>query len=286
MPAIRSYIDWYSDSPDSNHPGGREVVVFSTRSPQKTTRNEDSVAWIAWSEALLIVLADGVGGQPGGGETSELAVSLVVDRFKNINDDEISQDLFREGVLDAYEEANRVIWDLGTGSGTTLTVVTIIRDTVRVFNVGDSSTLVCGGKGKLKFTNTPHSPTGYAVAAGVLDADEALHHKERHLISNIVGSPEMHIDIGPVLRLAKRDRILVASDGLWDNMYMNEIIDAIKLVPSSRAARLLIQTCSNRMSNDGGNLPGHADDLSFVVVRSVARKVKAHVGQEKAGSGV
>jgi serine/threonine protein phosphatase PrpC len=277
MPEIQSYIDRICPAADYRNLGNREIVVFSSRSPGKTTRNEDSIAWISWTGTLLIVLADGVGGQPGGGDASELSVRLMVDRFKNINDEQITMEVFREGILDAFERANGEIRDLAIGSGSTLTAVAIVGDSVRVFNVGDSSSVICGGRGKMKFSNTPHSPTGYAVAAGLLNEDDALHHDERHLISNIVGSPDMHIDIGPVIKLDKLDRLVVASDGLWDNMYLDEVIDAVRVLPLSRAARLIIKTCSNRMSQDGDNWPGHADDLSFVVVRSITRRVKKSV---------
>ncbi len=283
MPEIQSYVDRFSANADCKNLGNREIVVFSSRSPAKTTRNEDSVAWVSWTGALLIVLADGVGGQPGGGDASELAVRLMVDRFKNINDEQITLEVFREGILDAFERANGEIQSLAIGSGTTLTAVAVAGDSVRVFNVGDSSSLICGGKGKIKFTNTPHSPTGYAVAAGLLNEDDALHHDDRHLISNVVGSPDMHIDIGPVIKLDKLDRLVVASDGLWDNMYMDEVITAVRVLPLSKAAQLIIKTCDNRMSNDGDNWPGHADDLSFVVVRPVARRVKTPANVDPPG---
>jgi serine/threonine protein phosphatase PrpC len=272
MPEIRTYVDRDSEIPDITNLGKREIVVFTVRSPTKTTRNEDSIAWIAWPDALLVVLADGVGGYPGGGTASGLAVQGLVDRFKNVNDDQISLDVFRDGVLDAFESANVEIQQLGNGSATTLTALTIAGDRVRVFNVGDSSTLICGGKGKLKFANTAHSPTGYAIAAGMLHSDDALHHDERHLISNIVGSPEMHIDIGPVQKLSPRDRIVVASDGLWDNMYVDEVNKAIRIVPLPKAAGFMAATCRTRMGREGGQLPGHADDLSFVVIRSLSMR--------------
>lgn len=279
MPDIRTYVDRHSESPDVVSLGNRELVVFSARSPAKTTRNEDSLGLIAWPDALLVVLADGVGGQPGGGNASELAVQLLIDRFKNVNDDQISMDVFRGGVLDAFELANVEIQKLGNGSATTLTALTILGNLIRVFNVGDSSTLICGGKGKLKFENTAHSPTGYAIAAGMLHSDDALHHDERHLISNIVGSPEMHIDIGPVQKIHPRDRIVVASDGLWDNMYVEEVNNAARVVPLYKAAEVIYGTCRNRMLRSGGQLPGHPDDLSFVVIRTLSAKVSSPTEQ-------
>jgi serine/threonine protein phosphatase PrpC len=182
-------------------------------------------------------------------------------------------------VLDAFELANVEIQQLGNGSATTLTALTIVENRIRVFNVGDSSTMICGGKGRVKFENTAHSPTGYAIAAGILHSDDALHHDERHLISNIVGTPEMHIDIGPVQKISPRDRVVVASDGLWDNMYVNEINSAARVVPLYKAAGLLSRTCRNRMLREGGQLPGHADDLSFVVIRTLATKVPTSLEQ-------
>lgn len=279
MPEIRSYVDRNSESPDIVSLGEREIAVISARSPTKTTRNEDSLAWVAWPNALLVVLADGMGGMPGGGNASELAVQVLVDRFKNVNDDQISVDVFRGGVLDAFERANQDIQALGNGSATTLTALTLVDKSIRVFNVGDSSTLICGGKGKVKFANTAHSPTGYAIAAGILHSDDALHHDERHLISNIVGSAEMHIDIGPVQKISPRDRIIVASDGLWDNMYLDEINSTVRIVPLYRAAGVMYKTCRTRMSREGGRLPGHPDDLSFVVIRGVPAKAPSGTEQ-------
>lgn len=269
MPEIRCYIDSNTDLPESTVLRTRELVVFSARSPEKDKSNEDCVAWIVWPNGLLLAIADGVGGQPAGGGASMLATKLLVERFKEVDEQEINLDIFREGVLDTFERANREVQDMGIGSGTTLTVVTVAERNARVFSVGDSSTLICGSKGKVKFINTPHSPTGYAIAAGVLDENDALHHEERHLLSNLVGSTEMHIDIGPILKLSAQDRILVASDGLWDNMYLEEIIDAVRKGPIYKAANFIQDTCRSRMIDKEKKLPSHADDLSFVVARGV-----------------
>ena len=202
MPEIRCYIDSNTDLPESAVQSTREIVVFSARSPEKDRGNEDSAAWIVWPNGLLLAIADGVGGQPSGGDASTLTIKLLVEHFQNMDKEQVSLDVFREGVLDTFERANQDIQGLGIGSGTTLTVVTVSESDARVFSVGDSSTLICGSKGKVKFINTPHSPTGYAIAAGVLDENDALHHEERHLLSNLVGSTEMHIDIGPTLKLS------------------------------------------------------------------------------------
>lgn len=269
MPEYKTYFDHHAARPEVTRVGKKEIATFSLGSPEKDDKNEDSVVWMAWEDALLLAIADGVGGQAGGSGASMLTIQIVTDVFKNMDVEQISMDAFREGVLNVFERANREIQDIGIGSGTTLTIVTVEGKLARVFSVGDSSTLICGNKGKIRFINTPHSPTGYAIAAGVLDENDALHHAERHLLSNLVGSPDMHIDIGPTVKLSTRDRILIASDGLWDNMYQEEIIASVRKGSLRKAADAMQNTCRSRMVEKDENLPGHADDLSFLIARRV-----------------
>ena len=68
-----------------------------------------------------------------------------------------------------------------------------------------------------------HSPTGYAVAVGLLTEYEAMRHAGRHLVSNIMGNETVEVDIGKPMALAVRDTVVIASDGLYDNLLSAEI---------------------------------------------------------------
>ena len=85
----------------------------------------------------------------------------------------------------------------------------ISNGSVRPYHVGDSVILLVGQRGKIKLQTVSHSPVGYAVEAGVLDEVEAMHHQDRHVVSNFIGSPEMRIEVGAPLRLAP------AAAGAW-----------------------------------------------------------------------
>ena len=98
--------------------------------------------------------------------------------------------------------------------GTTLAAVEISGVSARPYHIGDSSILITGQKGKLKLNTVAHSPVGFAVEAGLLDVDEALHHAERHLVSNVLGLENMRIELGSPVDLAPRDSLVIASDGL------------------------------------------------------------------------
>ena len=74
-----------------------------------------------------------------------------------------------------------------------------------------------------------------------------MHHEERHVVSNAIGSSEMHIDVGPPVRLAARDTVLLASDGLFDNLLMKEIVAIVRKGPLERVVRDLADGALARM---------------------------------------
>ena len=92
-------------------------------------------------------------------------------------------------------------------------------------------------------------------------------HEDRNLISNVIGSEEMRIEIGPTLELARRDTLLLASDGLSDNLYPREIVEAVRKGRLARAGEHLLATCRRRMQNPDGSNPSKPDDLTFVAYR-------------------
>jgi len=166
------------------------------------------------------------------------------------------------------EEASRQVRALGVGAATTLALVEIDGDRLRPYHVGDSEILLVGQRGRCKLETIAHSPVGYAVEAGVLDAEEALHHHERHLIANGVGAEDMRIEVGSPVTIARRDTLLLATDGLFDNLWRHEIIDVVRTKPLSVVADILAQTCALRMHSPQPGDPSKPDDLTFVLWRA------------------
>ncbi|WP_455208620.1 PP2C family protein-serine/threonine phosphatase [Kaarinaea lacus] len=242
-----------------------KVVVYSRRSPQKQTENEDSAAVFGLGEnACALVIADGMGGMPCGAQASRIVIETLHESFAKANSSEFG---YREHMLNGIDEANNRIIALGVGAGSTVAAVEIFNNVLRPYHVGDSMILVVGQKGKLKQQTISHSPVGYAVESGFLDEDEALHHDDRHQISNYVGFQEMRIEIGPTIELARYDTVLIASDGLFDNLQLNEIIEIIRKNPLNKVSLQLATLCDKRMRHEDPGYPSKPDDLAFVLFR-------------------
>jgi len=138
---------------------------------------------------------------------------------------------------------------------------------MRAYHAGDSMVLVTGQRGRIKWLTIPHSPVGYAVEAGLLDRGDALHHEDLHLVSNLLGGQGMRIELGASLELSPRDTVVLASDGLSDNLHLDEIVDRVRKGPLCQAVAALAALGRQRMAASAEGVPSKPDDLTFIAIR-------------------
>ena len=248
--------------------GGGDLVAFTSRAPDKETENEDTLAAIPYGPAAaVLVVADGAGGLPGGKRASDTAVSMLEASLQRSMEETM---LLRTAILNGIEAANQAVRELANGSATTLTVVTIEGRTARTYQVGDSEALIVGQRGRVRAQTMAHSPTGFAVEAGFLDQRDALLHKDRHLVSNFIGTNEMRIDVGAPVQLNPKDTVMLASDGLTDNIHLDEIVDFIRKGPLDNALDAITRRATRRMTVESKTMPSKPDDLSVILFRKPA----------------
>ncbi|MCA9254614.1 MAG: serine/threonine-protein phosphatase [Phycisphaerales bacterium] len=252
-------------------PQGR-VVVFTRGwqdpSPEVVDLRVNQDAFLvasAGDERLMLAVADGLGGHAGGEKASRAALETLAGHVQEAIT--TGADL-RDAILNGFEAANTAVKDLRMDAGTTLAVVDIDGDTLRTYHAGDSAILVVGQRGLVKLQTVAHSPVGYAVEAGILDEKEAMHHEDRHIVSNIIGTDTMRIEIGPILKLGAKDTVLLATDGLYDNLHTKEIVDTVRKGPLLKAAETLRSRIETRMIGEQApTRPSKPDDLTYVLYR-------------------
>lgn len=242
-----------------------EVAVYTHACPGRDGANEDAAAWLALPNgSFVLTVADGMGGLPDGRSASKLALRSLA---RPVTAAAMNNGQLRGAILDGIEAANRAIIAELAGSGSTLVVCEISGGVVRSYHVGDSAVMLVGQRGKLKQATIAHSPVGYAVEAGLLDAEAAMVHEDRHLISNMLGATDMKIEIGPKTTIAARDTLLLASDGVLDNLRPEEITELVRKGPLDVAAGELARACRERMLSPDAAHPSKPDDLTFVLFR-------------------
>jgi len=244
------------------HLAGGCAAVYSARAPDVPDGpNEDAAALVPTAVGgVVIAVADGMGGGPAGEQAASLAVRALQ---RSVADG----GPVRTAILNGFEAANHEVLALGGGAAATLAAVEIEGDSARPYHTGDSLILVVGQRGKRKHQTVPHSPVGYGVEAGLIDEAEALHHEDLHLVSNLIGSAEMRIEVGPRIPLASRDTLLIASDGLTDNLAIAEIVERVRKGSLREVMRSLAAEVEVRMHHPAEGRPSKPDDLTFVAFR-------------------
>ena len=247
-----------------------DVAVYSSADPTAEGRaNEDRASvTVIDSGTTVLSVADGAGGHQDGGAAAERALealtSVLTERESPTAD-------LRSCMMDAFERANRRVLELGTGAATTLAVALIEGRTLRTYHAGDSLVLLVGGRGRIRLQTVAHSPVGYALEAGILEPSEAMHHDDRHVVSNMVGTVDMHFEARAPRKLRPRDTLVIASDGLSDNLYVEEIAELVRRGPLDQAAAALALACRQRMLAPVPGQPSKPDDLSFLLFRPRSR---------------
>jgi len=162
-------------------------------------------------DALLAVLADGMGGHAGGATASRLAVGAFLIAIES-----------GRSLRDALDAANSAVGEAARrdpaldNMGTTLVAAVVQGNEVRWISVGDSP-FYLATRGRLERLNADHSmvPQIEALAErGIITPQEAARHPGRHTLREaVMGNPLTLIDEGR-RGLEPGDRLLVCSDGI------------------------------------------------------------------------
>lgn len=211
------------------------------------------------AEGELVAVADGMGGRNRGEIASRLAMETLKETFP--------ADPTADGLVDAVRAANRAIWERAEadpelhGMGTTIAAAARVTDggeeRLAIVNVGDSRAYLLRG-GQLSRLSSDHSLVADLVRAGELSEPDARTHPERHILTRVLGAePETEPHVTST-DLARGDRLLLCSDGLFNDLGDDEITATLGAVtdPNEAADDLV------RLAKDHGG----SDNITAVVV--------------------
>jgi serine/threonine protein phosphatase PrpC len=261
----RFYLEQQSEPVDFFSVAGGDCAVASLRCPGGKI-NQDAAVIVPVSDASVVfAVADGAGGHPQGDVAARIAVQAVHHEIKS-HGGRRSSDL-RTSIINGFEAANRNILALGTGAAATLVVVEVVGHVARTYHAGDSVALVNGLRGKEKYKTVSHSPVGLGIEAGLIDEIDYSIQENYSLVTNLVGSPRMRIEVGSPFELDAKDTILLASDGLTDNLTEAEISVHLQNTDFSSIAGGLIEEAQKNMDHSREDGPSKPDDLTFILFR-------------------
>lgn len=181
--------------------------------------NQDRLAYTYSKHALLLVVADGMGGHGHGEVAAQLAVRNLTNAFQHMSVISLADPakFLSEHILQVHDmiESYMLGHHLPESPRTTIVAAVLQHDKLYCAHVGDSR-LYHFRDGQLQFRTEDHSLVQFLHNQGQLSKRGMLTHPERHKIYNCLGGDQVpEITLAPVRDLHQGDTLLLCSDGLW-----------------------------------------------------------------------
>lgn len=225
------------------------------------------------AQGHLFVVADGMGGHAAGEKASALTIdtieSFVLNTCKwffQLQGREGDQVLaeFRTALqqADARVFAEAIHHPELTGMGSTLTMAYCLDAELFVAHVGDSRCYLFRD-GALHRLTRDHTMVQELVRQGILEPEEAAHHRLRHVITNAIGGnmPGIEVEVHKVT-IEAGDRVLLCTDGLTEMVNDTEITEILRTTADLEA------TCAGLIAR--ANDQGGKDNVTVVLAEFTA----------------
>jgi serine/threonine protein phosphatase PrpC len=206
------------------------------------TNNEDCAA--VDLELGLFVVADGMGGHAAGEVASRVAVDATIAAVRSRPRPARLRDggeLLLQACHDANSAVIREADERGTfGMGTTLSAVFVRKRSAVIANVGDSRVYAISRK-TVKQLTTDHTLVAAMVENGLLSAEDAHSHPDKHVLTQAIGTMGELVPQVLKHRVPTRGRLLLCTDGLHDSLSAAEIGDLARKDDLEEATRALVE---------------------------------------------
>jgi PPM family protein phosphatase len=232
-----------------------------TRQSGEHTANDDFAA--IDNELGILVVADGMGGRPGGAQASRVATEAFLEMIRSVPEQsriEVSN------LRNAVSSANRSVRSLADadpsleGLGTTLSAVVLNDAKGKIVHVGDSRLYLFGDQGLRQLTKD-HTLVAELVERRHLSPEGAKRYPLKNMLSRSIGPQEtVDADIDD-LELAPREWLLLTTDGLTKALGQERLVHILEISTAANAEQL----CRDLL--DAAVLEEPNDDITIIAAR-------------------
>lgn len=242
-----------------------KFTIYQNSRPGPRPFNQDRTAYSYSKEALLLVLADGMGGHSHGEIAAQLAVKTLTDAFQRLAASILNNPA--KFLTDHIQQVHDMIENITQeeefidSPRTTIVAAIIQRGYLYCAHVGDSR-LYHFRANHLLFRTEDHSVVQSLCNKGIIGKAEMATHPYKNRIYNCIGGElTPKIDLSDRIKLAEGDSILLCSDGLWGFVTDQRIKEI--LVQSDTVKKTVTKLLDTAEFAAGQ----HGDNLSTIIVQ-------------------
>lgn len=227
---------------------------------RKGTRraNQDRTGYAYTRDALLMVVADGMGGHLHGEVASQIAVQVLTEAFQREAKPRLADPaaFLQKYITDAhfalgeYAKAR----DLIESPRTTCVACVVQNSTAQWAHVGDSR-LYHVREGRIQSQTRDHSRVQMLVDRGRVREEAVAAHPDRNKIFNCIGASALpQVELSRPTSLREDDTLMLCSDGVWGPLSGNLITRTLTKGEIIKSVPELLDLAELRAGNDCDNL--------------------------------
>jgi protein phosphatase len=227
-----------------SHIGGRKV-------------NQDRMGYLYTREALLLVLADGMGGHLRGEIAATIALQSIATRFKAQATPYVRKPerFLEEALQQAHADILQYTRDHAMPDSPRTTIVAcLVQHNAAVWAHCGDSRLYWLRRGQVVGRTRDHSHIEYLIAKGQADASERTTHPDRNKLYNCLGaSTPPKVEVARGASLEPGDVLLLCSDGLWSMLPDEQIAQRVAVTSIVQAIPEMVATATAIAGARGDN---------------------------------
>ena len=234
------------------------LVSGDTNIGMKRKSNQDSI--LLAPKYKFFMVADGMGGHKSGEVASKIAIDSVQKYYYSSKTN--PKEAIKEALSYAHKEIKKVSLHNANHSkmGTTCTAVTVIDRSIYIGHAGDSRAYLVSNN-TIKQLTKDHTYVEHLYNKVLITEQEKLRHPDRNIVTMVLGTqsefiPEVYSYENV---FGSKEILMLCSDGLYEYIQDNEIMNILTQNEASYAAEILVETAKKR----GGH-----DNISVVIVRN------------------
>ena len=241
-----------------------KFTIYQDSRLGKRRNNEDRLAHCYSRDALLMVIADGMGGHYYGEVAAQIAVQTLIESFQRQAGPMLDNPFLflQQSILNGhyaisdFSEQHRL-----EDSPRTTCVACIVQNNVAYWAHAGDSRLYLIRDGRVLTHTRDHSRVQLLLDQGVINEAQAAVHPERNRVYSCLGGPRLpEIEFSHKTPLEEGDVLALCTDGIWNAVSDEALAKALDSDNLIRTAPALLDDIDEHSGNN-------ADNFSIIAVR-------------------
>jgi serine/threonine protein phosphatase PrpC len=235
-----------------------KFTIFQNSRQGPRPYNQDRLAYSYSKDALLLVVADGMGGYRHGEVAAQLAVTTMTDAFQRLAMPSLSSPakFLTDHIQQVHDMIDQITQEreMLEAPRTTIVAAIVQRGMLYCAHVGDSR-LYHFRDGHLLYRTEDHSVVQSLYNRGMIDKSDMSTHPYRHKVYSCLGG-----DVPPKITLSDRqellegDTVLLCTDGVWGAITDEQIKHMLSGPSISDNVTLLLDEAEEISKEQGDNM--------------------------------